>query len=145
MDQAVVLQDVVKRYGTGSRAVTALDGLSVSVPTGEFVSITGSSGSGKSTMLNVIAGLDTPTAGRVMVAGRDLAEMSDDPRTDLRLRHVGIIFQSFNLFPTFTVEENVLWPLEFQGIGRRDALTRARDALEDVELPIAMARRRPAE
>src|SRR2546428_6044374 len=108
MDAAVVLEKLVKRYGSGVHATAALQEVTLSVDAGEFLSVMGASGSGKSTMLNLVAGLDTPTAGHVMVAGRDIATLSDNDRSDLRLRHVGIVFQNFNLFPGFTVEENVM-------------------------------------
>jgi putative ABC transport system ATP-binding protein len=96
-------------------------------------------------MLNLIAGVDTPSSGRVIVAGHDLAQLSDDARSDLRLRHVGFVFQSFHLFPTFSGEENVAWPLEFLGIHWREARRRADAALEQVGLPAATRTRRPAE
>ena len=76
----------------------------------------GPSGSGKSTLLNLIAGLDTSTHGRVIVGGQELTRLSDDARSDLRLRHIGFVFQSVNLFATFTAEENVAWPLGFVGL-----------------------------
>ena len=101
-----------------------------------FVALTGPSGSGKSTLLNLIAGLDTPDDGRVEVGGRDLAHLSDDARSDLRLQRIGFVFQSFNLFPTFTVEENVAWPLEFLGVGWRRARERAAEALAQVGLGV---------
>jgi len=142
---AVTLEAVSKLYGTGPQAVRALTDANLTVPSGEFLSIMGPSGSGKSTMLNLIAGVDTPSSGRVFVAGHDLAQLSDDQRSDLRLRHVGFVFQSFNLFPTFSGEENVAWPLEFLGIHWREARRRADAALEQVGLPAATRTRRPAE
>lgn len=126
----IALEGVTKRYGAEPAA--ALDDVTVRVPRGEFVSIMGPSGSGKSTLLHMIAGLDVPTTGRVFVEGRDLAGLSDDARGDLRLERIGIIFQNFNLFPSFTVEENVAWPLEFRGARTRVARQRAHDALERV-------------
>ena len=142
---AVILDKVTKRYGTGANSVPALTDASLQVQPGEFVSVVGPSGSGKSTMLNLIAGVDTPSSGRVVVAGHDLAQLSDDARSDLRLRHVGFIFQSFNLFPTFTSEENVAWPLEFLGVPWREARRRSAAALEQVELSGTTRTRRPAE
>jgi len=145
MESAVVLDQVTKRYGTGTHAALALDGVSLTVPAGQFLSVMGASGSGKTTLLNLVAGLDTPTMGRVVVGGHDLAAMSDDARSDLRLRRVGIVFQSFNLLPSFSVEDNVVCPLEFLGVKRRDARERARAALRDVEVAESVVRRRPAE
>jgi putative ABC transport system ATP-binding protein len=142
---AIVLRRVSKDYGNGAHAVPAVVDVSLTIPTGEFVSIMGPSGSGKSTLLNLIAGLDTPTSGDVVVGGEDLAHLSDDVRSDLRLRHIGFVFQSFNLFPTFTVEENIAWPLEFLGVSWREARQRAAIALRQVEVETAACQRRPAE
>ncbi len=145
MPLAVVLENLTKCYGRGPQAVTVLNGVSVGVPAGEFLSVMGPSGSGKSTLLNLVAGLDTPTAGKVFVDGRDVSALSDDERSDLRIRHIGVVFQAFNLFPTFTVEENVMWPLEFLGHGFRAARTRARKMLEHVEIGPSLYQRRPGE
>ena len=135
---AVALEDVAKTYGGGPEPVGAVRGVTFAIPEGEFVAILGPSGSGKSTLLNLIAGLDSPTSGRVLVGGRDLAFLGDNARSDLRLREIGFVFQSFNLFPTFTAEENVAWPLEFLGVGWREARRRARDML-------VLVGRRPAQ
>ncbi|MBX3026335.1 ABC transporter ATP-binding protein [bacterium] len=142
---AVQLDRVSKHYAQGRAAVPALRDVSLAVARGEFLSIMGASGSGKSTLLNLIAGLDTPDTGRVRVAGADLAALSDDARSDIRLRHVGIVFQNFNLFPSFSVEENIAWPLELHGHGARAAAARARELLAQVGVDVATARRRPAE
>jgi putative ABC transport system ATP-binding protein len=141
----VVVERVSKRYGEGPQAVIALADVSLSVRTGELVAIMGPSGSGKSTLLNLIAGLDVPTGGRVMVGGEDLAALTDDARSLLRLRHVGFVFQSFNLFPTFSARENVAWPLEFLGSSWREACARAGAALQQVGIRDAAVERRPAE
>jgi len=145
MEEAIRLEHVTKEYGRGAQVVPALSDVSVTIPQGEFVSVMGPSGSGKSTFLNLVAGLDTPTAGRVLVDGHDLAALSDDERSDLRLQHVGMIFQSFNLFATFTAEENVMWPLEFLGKRRAQARARANVALDHVGIPRAAWNRRPAD
>jgi len=142
---AVILEEIEKHYGTGHQEVTAVVDVSLSVPRGEFVSIMGPSGCGKSTLLNLIAGLDTPTSGRVTVAGQDLGLLNDDQRSDLRLKNIGFVFQSFNLFPTFTVEENVAWPLEFLGVRWKHARVRAGDVLEQVGVDRETHERRPAE
>jgi putative ABC transport system ATP-binding protein len=141
---AILLERVHKRYGTGPQAVEALNDVTLRVAPEEFLSIMGPSGCGKSTLLNLIAGIDTPTSGQVWVAGHDLAQLSDDARSDLRLRHIGFVFQSFNLFPTFTAEENVTWPLEFLGVHWREARKRADAALAEVGLDDSARRRRPA-
>lgn len=144
-DRAILLEHVTKQYGRGALAISALSDVSLTIPCGDFVSVMGPSGSGKSTLLNLIAGLDTPTAGRVVVNGHDLAVLSDDERSDLRLSHVGMIFQSFNLFATFTAEENVTWPLEFLGKRGVEARARAGVVLDHVGLPQSARSRRPAE
>ncbi len=142
---AVALEEVSKHYDGGPEPVAAVSEVSLRIPAGEFVAILGPSGSGKSTLLNLIAGLDSPTAGRILVGGRDLAYLGDNARSDLRLREIGFVFQSFNLFPTFTAEENVAWPLEFLGVRWREARRRAEAALAQVGLPPAVACRRPAQ
>jgi len=142
---AILLERVSKFYGSGAAAVNAVADVSLVVSNGEFVSIMGPSGCGKSTLLHVIAGLDTPSSGRIVVAGHDLAALSDDARSNLRLRHIGFVFQAFNLFPTFTVEENVAWPLEFLGYRWPQALERAAVALEQVGVAAGARRRLPAE
>ena len=141
----IVLEDITKVHGHGRQAVTALRDVSLAVEPGEFVAVVGPSGSGKSTLLNLAAGLEVPTRGRVAIGGEDLARLSDDARSDLRLRQIGFVFQSFNLLPTFTAEENVAWPLEFVGVGRRESRRRASRALERVGIPDAARGRRPAE
>src|SRR5262249_19750012 len=136
---------ISKRYGRGPQSVAAIVGVSLHIAAGEFVSIMGPSGCGKSTLLNLVAGLDTPDSGRVVVGGSELAALSENERSDLRLRHIGFVFQSFNLFPSFSVEENVAWPLEFLGVSWRTARGRARAALEQVGVAQAAPGRRPAE
>ena len=142
---AILLERVSKRYGTGSQAVAAVSDVSLSVADGEFISIMGPSGSGKSTLLNLIAGLDSPSEGRVVVHRQDLAQLSDDARSDLRLHQVGFVFQSFNLFPTFSVEENVAWPLKFLRVRWRQAQQRAAAVLQQVGIEAAARGRRPGE
>src|SRR5262245_56013447 len=115
----VALHDVSKYHGAGRQAVCALAGIDAELAAGELLSIVGPSGSGKSTLLNLIGGLDTPSGGRVIVEGRDLTQLSDDARSDLRLRRIGFVFQSFNLLPSFSAEDNVAWPLGFLGAGWR--------------------------
>ena len=101
---AVAAIGLTKVYGSGQARVTALDGVSLSVPTGQFVAVMGPSGSGKSTLLHCLAGLDAPTSGRVLIAGADLTGMDDRQLTDVRRDQLGFVFQSFNLLPTLTAE-----------------------------------------
>lgn len=96
---------------TSTGAVHALKHVSFSVPKGEFVAIVGESGSGKSTLLNLIGALDSPTSGKVLIAGKDLFSMNDNSLTVFRRRNIGFIFQSFNLIPELTVEQNIIFPV----------------------------------
>ena len=105
------VQSLSKTYGAGDTAVHALKGASFSVPKGEFVAIVGESGSGKSTLLNMLGALDTPTSGKVYIDGKDIFSMRDRALTVFRRRNIGFIFQSFNLIPELTVEQNIIFPL----------------------------------
>lgn len=127
-------RDVSKSYGTGEAAVAALRGVSTSIDSGEFVSIMGPSGSGKSTLLTILGGVEVPTSGQVMLENVDMSTLSDDDRTKLRRRRIGFIFQSFNLLPNLTAEENVSLPMELDGRSRRDAIREAAAALDLVEM-----------
>ena len=104
------VQSLFKTYGSGETAVHALKGACFSVPRGEFVAIVGESGSGKSTLLNLLGALDTPTAGTVLIDGKDIFAMKDAQLTVFRRRNIGFIFQAFNLIPELTVEQNILFP-----------------------------------
>ena len=103
--------NLTRVYGTGEARVAALDGVTLTVARGQFVAVMGPSGSGKSTLLHCLAGLDTPTSGNVLIAGRDLSSMSDRQLTAVRRDQLGFIFQSFNLLPTLTAAENILLPM----------------------------------
>ncbi|MBM6750323.1 ABC transporter ATP-binding protein [Mediterraneibacter glycyrrhizinilyticus] len=105
------VKNISKTYGTGDAAVYALKQATFSVPKGEFVAIVGESGSGKSTLLNMIGALDTPTSGKVFIDGRDIFGMKERNLTIFRRRNVGFIFQSFNLIPELTVEQNIIFPV----------------------------------
>ena len=104
-------QDLCKTYGSGETAVHALRHATFSVPKGEFVAVVGESGSGKSTLLNLIGALDTPTGGRVRIDGKDIFAMKERNLTVFRRRNIGFIFQSFNLVPELTVEQNIVFPV----------------------------------
>lgn len=105
------VQDLCKTYGSGETAVHALRHATFSVPKGEFVAVVGESGSGKSTLLNLIGALDTPTSGRVRIDGKDIFSMKERSLTVFRRRNIGFIFQSFNLIPELTVEQNIVFPV----------------------------------
>jgi putative ABC transport system ATP-binding protein len=111
----VSARDVTRRYGEGEAAVDALRGVSLDVMAGELVAVMGPSGSGKSTLMHILAALDTPTTGTVTIAGEDVGSLSDNQVTMLRRRHIGFVFQFFNLLPMLTAEENVVLPLSIAG------------------------------
>jgi putative ABC transport system ATP-binding protein len=112
---AVGARDVVRRYGEADYAVDALRGVSLGVPSGQFAAIMGPSGSGKSTLMHILAGLDQPTSGAVEIGGEEITTMGDKELTLLRRRHIGFVFQAFNLVPTLTAEENIVLPLAIAG------------------------------
>ena len=112
---AVSARRVTRQYGDGESAVHALRGVTLEVPVGQFTAVMGPSGSGKSTLMHLLAGLDRPTNGRVKVGDEDITEMADKQLTKLRRRHIGFVFQSFNLLPMLTAEENILLPLSIAG------------------------------
>ena len=105
------VKNISKTYGSGETAVEALRNVSFSVRKGEFLAIVGESGSGKSTLLNMVGALDSPTAGKVIIDGKDIMEMKDNAATIFRRRNIGFIFQAFNLIPELTVEQNIVFPL----------------------------------
>ncbi len=105
------VKSLSKTYGSGETAVRALKKVSFSVPKGEFVAVVGESGSGKSTLLNMIGALDTPTSGKVFIDNKDTFAMKDSSLTIFRRRNIGFIFQSFNLIPELTVEQNIIFPV----------------------------------
>jgi len=114
-DAVVTATDVTRRYGEGDTAVDALRGVSLAVHPGELVAVMGPSGSGKSTLMHILAALDTPTTGTVTIAGQDVGSLNDKDVTLLRRKHIGFVFQFFNLLPMLTAEENVVLPLSIAG------------------------------
>ena len=131
---AIQLESVSRHYVMGESVIRAVDGVSLSVPWGEFLALLGSSGSGKSTLLNLIAGLDRPSSGAVIAHGQDLSKMSSLELARYRRQTVGMVFQSFNLLPRMTLEENVELPLRLAEVDRSERAARVREALERVGL-----------
>src|SRR5437868_7563700 len=111
----VAAADVTRRYGEDATAVDALRGVSLRVLEGELVAVMGPSGSGKSTLMHILAGLDQPTSGSVEIAGIDITTLKDNELTKLRRKHIGFVFQFFNLLPMLTAEENIVLPLTIAG------------------------------
>ncbi len=112
----IVLNDIVKHYVMGQETVRALDGVSLTIATNEYVAFTGSSGSGKSTMMNILGALDKPSSGSYLLNNRDVSQLNQDELADIRNREVGFIFQSFNLLPRLSALGNVMQPLIYRGI-----------------------------
>lgn len=123
----IEVQGLSKRYREGARERVVLDAVDLTVHEGEFVVLLGPSGSGKSTLLNLISGIDEPTSGSVRIRGVEITSLSERERTLFRRRHIGFVFQFYNLIPTLTVEENLLLPLEL--VGRGGERVRAREIL----------------
>jgi len=131
---AARLKQVEKVYGDGPQRVKVLDRVDIDLPAGDFVALMGPSGSGKTTLLNMIAGIDRPTAGRVEVAGEDLGKLGESALARFRSRHVGFIFQFYNLIPVLTAYENVELPLLLTKLGRAEREKHVRTALDIVGL-----------
>ena len=131
-DAVIRIVDVAKRYVIGQNVVNALDGVSFGVRTGEFLAIMGSSGSGKSTMLNILGCLDRPSEGEYWLNGVNVAHMEDDALSDHRLYNLGFVFQSFHLIPQLTVEENIALPLFYRGLDDDEVAPRVKELAEAV-------------
>ena len=134
MEHLIELRDVYKIYPMGEENVHALDGVSLSIDQGEFVAIVGSSGSGKSTAMNIIGCLDVPTSGSYHLGGVDVSTMDDDQQAEIRNKMLGFIFQQYNLIPKLTVLENVELPLLYAGVSGEERRERAIRSLERVGL-----------
>lgn len=132
MTPVLELRDVTKIHVTGSEEVVALAGANLSLNRGELVAVMGPSGAGKSTLLNVAGGLDTPTAGAVLVHGTELGAMTEAERAKTRRQNIGYVFQDFNLLPTLTLAENVALPLELDGAPEKEARESATRALTEL-------------
>jgi len=141
---AIHIDNLCRHYHMGESLIRAVDGVSLEIKAGEFVALLGASGSGKSSLLNLVAGLDRPTSGRVVVQGHDLAKLSREQLAKYRLHTVGMVFQSFNLIPSMSLLENVELPLRFAEVDRAQREGLITKALDRVGLG-ARIRHRPAE
>ena len=134
MAEVIRLVDIVKSYIMGDSVVHALDHVNVQIGEGEFTSIMGPSGSGRSTMMNILGCLDRPTSGHYFLRGRDIAGYNDDELAHTRNAEIGFVFQNFNLLPKLTAQVNVALPLVYAGINEEERMVRAARALESVGL-----------
>jgi putative ABC transport system ATP-binding protein len=134
MADVITMDGVTKVYRSGSLSVAALRGVSLSIAAGEYVSIMGPSGSGKSTLMHIIGCLDVPTGGRYLLSGEDTSAMDENDLAEARNRHIGFVFQQFNLLASMSAWRNVEVPLVYAGVPRRERRRRALDALERVGL-----------
>lgn len=141
MDTIVRAVGLTRRYRMGDTFVDALQDVDLAIARGEFVALVGPSGSGKSTVLNLIGGLDRPTSGEVWINGTELSSSDERTRTRHRRQHVGFVFQSFNLLPRLTAEENVALPLMFSGVPEKERLAQAQALLKRVGLGPRLAHR----
>lgn len=140
-EPVIQLRDVTKVYRKGGQELVVLDGLDMDIERGEFLALMGPSGSGKSTILNLIGGLDEPDSGDVIVAGASVPSLSGDDLSAFRARHIGYVFQAFNLIPVLTAEENVELPLLLTPLKKAERREQARFALEIVGLADRMDHR----
>ncbi len=134
LEHLIELRDVYKIYRMGDEAVHALDGVSITIDQGEFVAIVGSSGSGKSTAMNIIGCLDVPTSGTYHLGGVDVSTMEDDQQAEIRNKMLGFVFQQYNLIPKLSVLENVELPLLYAGVPTEERRARAMEVLDRVGL-----------
>jgi putative ABC transport system ATP-binding protein len=134
MSEIIQLKNIVKHYEVGTQVVKALRSVSLSISKGEYVAIMGASGSGKSTMMNIIGCLDTPTDGDYFLNGTNVSHLEDDQLAQIRSKEIGFVFQTFNLLPRYDALENVMLPLIYAGVGKEERKKRARQKLEEVGL-----------
>ena len=135
MSESIIkLEDIQKSYFMGSQAIPVLKGITLDILENEYVALMGPSGSGKSTLMNILGCLDSPTGGRYILNGKDVSKMLDDDLATVRNTEIGFVFQQFNLLPRLTAVENVALPLVYAGIGKKERLERALEALKKVDL-----------
>lgn len=141
MNSIIQLQGIKKNYKVGTEVVRALRGLDLEIAKGDYVAIMGPSGSGKSTLMNIIGCLDTPTEGKYVLNNQDVSHQIDDRLAEIRNKEIGFVFQTFNLLPRYTALENVMLPLVYAGISKKDRILLAEEALESVGLADRMSHR----
>lgn len=137
-------KDVTKSFRSAAGTVTAVNGVTLTVAGGEFVAVAGRSGSGKTTLMSLLGALEQPTSGVIEVDGQDITRLSPRELVHYRGRKIGFVFQNYNLVPNLTATENVMLPMEFAGVDRRERRERARRLLGQVELTGARQDRRPS-
>ena len=137
------VKNLTKTFGSGDTEVTAVNGVTFSVPDGQFAAVIGRSGSGKSTLLSLVGALDKPTSGSIAVDGQEISSGSDRALIQYRRNRIGFVFQSYNLIPNLDAVENVMIPMEFAGVGKRERKARAIALLEQVGLDGGKQERRP--
>jgi putative ABC transport system ATP-binding protein len=134
METVIQLQNIEKNYYMGNQVIKVLKGISLSIQKNEYVALMGPSGSGKSTLMNILGCLDSPSAGHYILNGQDVSKMPDDKLADVRNKEIGFVFQQFNLLPRLTAAENVALPLIYAGVGKKERMERAIEALQKVGL-----------
>ncbi len=130
----ITMQNIIKAYPLGDDRLVVLKGVSIHIKEGEFVAIMGPSGSGKSTLMNIIGLLDTPSEGSYVLAGQEVSSLTENKQAEVRSRRIGFVFQSFNLLPRMDALRQVMQPLLYQGVHRKESEIRAREALSAVGL-----------
>jgi len=144
MSPIVQCENLGRRYGSGDTSFYAVNSVSLAISAGEFLSLSGPSGSGKTTLLNLLSGLDTPTAGRVTLAGQRLDTLGRNALADLRLQCIGFVFQAYNLIPVLSARENVEFIMQLQGVPAKSRRRTAEAMLEEVGL-VGLGTRRPGQ
>ncbi len=135
MNKIIELKNATKEYKSGDRIIKAVDNVSLSISdSGKLITIAGPSGCGKTTFLNLIGTLDKPDKGKVLIEGVDVTKLDDKKFTELRKKKIGFIFQTYNLIPNLTALENVMLPMEFIGVNKKDAENKAMKLLEEVKM-----------
>lgn len=139
----LVVKDITKHFTQGDLVVKAIDKMNFSVEDGTFVSIIGKSGSGKSTLLGLLGALDSPTSGSIEIGGQDIVKLHDHKLISYRTKSIGFVFQNYNLIPNLTAAENVMLPMEFAGVPKKERQARALDLLKEVGITDGKELRKP--